>query len=213
MQQSDVSLEQLEILSRAADRLGVDVLDGGVWMLAHSQGVNDAVLTRYRLREVGLEPFAKLVGIGGAVLGGRIMETETGQAFLDGALMAGGEQGVNALLALKATQARHNFADAFGFAEADEYELAVQVEDAIRELTDAAFGGIVDLHDQGLVRAAFFGLAQTPDALGNVHPSDGAEDVASTTLGKKSGTFAKVDHILCIEDPEIAREISELAAG
>ena len=76
LQQSDTTLEQLEIL-RTSPMLGGKVLsdDAAAWMFAHSQGMIDSIFTDERLRAAGLVPFDRIVGVAGAVKGGRLIES------------------------------------------------------------------------------------------------------------------------------------------
>jgi hypothetical protein len=210
LQQSDVTLEQLEILRRNAATLGFDPLTGDRWFFAHSQGVTDAVLTDHRLRRAGLAGLGRIVGIAGATRGGRLIEAPIGAVFAQGAEDAAGEQGRVAIEELGATATTANLIEHLDITGANREEKLVH---RLSRRIDVAFGGVVDPSaPQGNVRGSFLFLAGLADGDGNVNPNDGVEDTSSTLLGKRSLAFQQVDHILITEDPALLRRmIEELA--
>jgi hypothetical protein len=69
-QSSDVFLQQLETMRKSQSMLGVDVLQSGATVIAHSQGSLDAALTRQRLEQAGFDKaIGKLVTLAPAFKG------------------------------------------------------------------------------------------------------------------------------------------------
>jgi hypothetical protein len=205
-QQSDVTLEQLEILRQNQAMLGFNIFNERGHFFAHSQGVNDGVITDERLREAGLDRLGRVVGVAGAVLGGRLIGTAVGDSFVAGAEAVAGEQGRYAFELLTPTLTMDALANHLNLEPTDPERRMQRLLNRLENRTYAAFGGVVDPNaPQGNVRAAFFGLAQLPDFYGQVAPNDGVENLDSTTLGRHSLTFQQTDHILITEDPNILR--------
>ncbi len=208
LQQSDVFLEQLEIIRRAWHRKARHLL-GDSWVFAHSQGVNDAVLTDHRLRTAEFVGFRRVVGIAGAVMGGRLLESAIGQSFVDGAFAIAGEQGAAAMEALKESVATAELIEHLAIPGPD-FAKRLNLEIHLVTRTFAAFGGTVDpALPQGNIRGTFLFLAGFPDGNGEVKPNDGVEDFTSTLLGSVNRVFPQTDHILITEDPEILAEMLE----
>jgi len=206
LQQSDTTLEQLEIL-RTSPMLGGKVLNRGLpaWMFAHSQGMIDTILTDERLRAAGLVPFERIVGVAGAVKGGRLIESAIGPVLIDGAEAVAGEQGRVAFELVGKTATVAILVDVLGIGGpefAEEFNLDIELV----KRTFAGFGGVLDSSaPQGNARLALLGLTDIPDGDGLVKPNDGVEDFDSTTLAQNNLIFEQVDHILIIEDPALLR--------
>ncbi len=211
LQQSDTTLEQLEIL-RTSSMLDDKVLDDDVpaWMFAHSQGMIDTILTDERLRAAGLVPFDRIVGVAGAVKGGRLIESVIGQLLIDGAEAVGGEQGRVAFELVGKTATVDVLADVLGIGGPDfakEFNLDIE----LIKRTFAGFGGVLDSSaPQGNARLALLGLTDIPDGDGLVKPNDGVEDFDSTTLAQNNLLFEQVDHIGIIEDPALLRAMLDV---
>jgi hypothetical protein len=211
LQQSDTTLEQLEIL-RSSPMLDDKVLNDGVpaWMFAHSQGMIDTILTDERLRAAGLVPFERIIGVAGAVKGGRLIESAIGPLLIDGAEAVGGEQGRVAFELVGKTATVDVLADVLGIGGPDfakEFNLDIE----LIKRTFAGFGGVLDSSaPQGNARLAFLGLTDIPDGDGLVKPNDGVEDFDSTTLAQNNLIFEQVDHILIIENPALLRAMLDV---
>lgn len=204
LQQSDTSLEQLELLRRHK-RLRSVVLrhNAKAWMFAHSQGMIDAVLTDHRLASAGLPIFNKIIGIAGAVKGGRLIESAIGPDLIAGAAFLAGEQGG---LAFELVSKTNTVAELIEHLDIPGPDFAKEFNLDIRLVnkTFAAFGGVLDnTAPQGNARVALLGLTGIPDGDGVVKPNDGVEDFDSTTLGQNNAIFQQVDHIQITEDPAL----------
>jgi hypothetical protein len=211
LQQSDTTLEQLEIL-RTSPMLGDKVLNNGVpaWMFAHSQGMIDTIMTDERLWAAGLASFEHIIGVAGAVKGGRLIESVIGPILIDGAEAVGGEQGRVAFELVGKTATVNALADVLGIGGPDfakEFNLDIE----LIKRTFAGFGGVLDSSaPQGNARLALLGLTDIPDGDGLVKPNDGVEDFDSTTLAQNNLIFEQVDHILIIEDPALLRAMLDV---
>jgi hypothetical protein len=210
-QQSDTTLEQLEIL-RTSPALPGSVLKRNepAWVFAHSQGMIDAVMTDHRLHTAGLPPFDRIIGIAGAVKGGRLIESVIGPSLIDGAEAAAGEQGRVAFESVGKTAVLNLLIDVLeipGPDFAQEFNLDIRLINR----TFAGFGGVLDSSaPQGLARLVLLSLTDIPDGDGLVKPNDGVEDFDSTTLAQNNAIFDQVDHILIIEDPGLLRDMLDV---
>jgi len=211
LQQSDTTLEQLEIL-RTSPELHNRVLSRGkpAWMFAHSQGMIDTILTDHRLRTAGLVSFERIIGIAGAVKGGRLIESAIGQLLIDGAEAAAGEQGRIAFELVGKTATVNSLIDLLEIPGPD-FAKELNLDIRLISRTFAGFGGVLDSSaPQGNARLALLGLTDIPDGDGLVKPNDGVEDFDSTTLAQNNLIFEQVDHILIIEDPALLREMLDV---
>jgi hypothetical protein len=211
LQQSDTTLEQLEIL-RISPILNGKVLNRGVpaWVFAHSQGMIDTILTDDQLRAAGLMGFERIIGVAGAVKGGRLIESAIGPFLIDGAEAVGGEQGRVAFELVGKTATVNALAEVLGIGGPDfAKELNLDIE--LVKRTFAGFGGVLDSSaPQGNARLGFLDLTDIPDGDGLVKPNDGVEDFDSTTLAQHNLIFEQVDHILIIEDPSLLRAMLDV---
>ncbi|MGE0869337.1 MAG: hypothetical protein AB7P03_12280 [Kofleriaceae bacterium] len=202
-QQSDVTLEQLEILRQNQSLIGFDPLGNKNWIFAHSQGVFDAVVTDHRLKEAHLNDFKRIVSVAGATQGGRLIGTPLGDTFVQGAEDAAGEQG---RIAFEALEPSVSIANLIEFLDVNGAHPEDKQRKRVRRAVWGAFSGSVDPNlPQGNIRDAFLFLAAQPDFRGEVTSNDGVENLDSTSLGKRRLTFVQADHILMIEDPAILR--------
>jgi hypothetical protein len=211
LQQSDTTLEQLEIL-RTSPMLGDKVLsdDTPAWMIAHSQGMIDSIMTDERLRAAGLVPFEHIVGVAGAVKGGRLIESAIGQFLIDGAEAVAGDQGRIAFELVGKTETVNALADVLGIG-GPEFAKEFNLDIELVKRTLAGFGGVLDSSaPQGNARVALLGLTDIPDGDGLVKPNDGVEDFDSTTLAQHNLIFEQVDHIGIIEDPALLRAMLDV---
>jgi hypothetical protein len=194
-QQSDVTLEQLELMHQERDQLGFDPLTEPAWIFAHSQGSNDAVISDQRLRDLGFAGFDHIITMGGALEGGRLINTATGLTWRAGATAAAGLQGDAAIFGLAPQITRQVFAA----------NLGVDPDDVASELgkrIDFAFGGEINLFFPfGNIRPGLLALASHPDEFGFVLPSDGMVNTRAARLDIPGGVFSQCDHVLIFEDP------------
>ncbi len=209
-QQSDTTLEQLEILRSSGGFFRSGFKRGRVgWFFAHSQGMIDAVMTDHRLRSAGLPSFDRIIGIAGAVKGGRLIESEIGPLLIGGAEAAAGEQGRIAFETVDRTATIANLIDVLeipGPPFAQELNLDIR----LISRTFAGFGGVLDSSaPQGNARQGLIDLTDIPDGDGLVKPNDGVEDFDSTTIAQHNLVFEQVDHIGIIEDPSLMRAMLE----
>jgi hypothetical protein len=209
LQQSDTTLEQLEIL-RTSPMLDDKVLEVPAWMFAHSQGMIDTILTDERLRAAGLESFERIIGVAGAVKGGRLIESAIGPFLIDGAEAVAGEQGRVAFELVGKTATVNVLADVLGIGGPD-FAVEFNLDIELIKRTFAGFGGVLDSSaPQGNARVALLDLTDIPDGDGLVKPNDGVEDFDSTTLAQNNLLFEQVDHILIIEDPALLRAMLDV---
>jgi hypothetical protein len=216
-QQSDVTLEQLQVLHGHSTDLGFDALTAGGTVFAHSQGAADIVLTQDRLLKAGFHGFDNIVTIGSAIKGGRLLATDTlAKGFANSAKGAGGavagDQAYTALADLEPSVTAIRMQDGLNIHTS---AASMDVEDRIRSYVTAAFGGAIDYKnpDTGNARLAFVAFSTTPDGAGSYLLNDGAENVDSTTLGQVSSTFPQVDHITSIEDPVLMKQMLQTLAS
>jgi hypothetical protein len=209
LQQSDTTLEQLEIL-RTSPMLEDKVLEVPAWVFAHSQGMIDTILTDERLRAAGLEPFERIIGVAGAVKGGRLIESAIGPFLIDGAEAVAGEQGRVAFELVGKTATVGVLADVLGIGGPD-FAVEFNLDIELIKRTFAGFGGVLDSSaPQGNARVALLDLTDIPDGDGLVKPNDGVEDFDSTTLAQNNLLFEQVDHIGIIEDPALLRAMLDV---
>lgn len=209
LQQSDTTLEQLEIL-RTSPMLEDKVLEVPAWVFAHSQGMIDTILTDERLRAAGLEPFERIIGVAGAVKGGRLIESAIGPFLIDGAEAVAGEQGRVAFELVGKTATVNVLADVLGIGGPD-FAVEFNLDIELIKRTFAGFGGVLDSSaPQGNARVALLDLTDIPDGDGLVKPNDGVEDFDSTTLAQNNLLFEQVDHIGIIEDPALLRAMLDV---
>ena len=214
LQQSDTSLEQLEVLRRHKRLRGV-VLNRGkpAWVFAHSQGMIDTLLTDHRLATAGLPRFARIVGIAGAVKGGRLIESVIGPDLIAGAALLAGEQGGTAFELVSKTNTVAALIEHLNITGPD-FARELNLDIRLINRTFAAFGGVLDPNaPQGNARAALLGLTLIPDGDGLVKRNDGVEDFDSTTLGQHNRIFQQVDHIQITEDPALLSEMLNVIAA
>jgi hypothetical protein len=205
--QSDLTLQQLDVLAQHAEELGADPLDGEAWVFAHSQGVNDILLSDARLRFAGLPGFSKIIAIAGAVLGGRLMETPSAFITLPAAGSAGGFPGLDSMIALAPNQTYAWMNQVLQ----PEDDSRAGIEAEIRESTDLAVAATINPFFPGFVRPMFYNLSFYPNNFGWVLPNDGFVDAESATLGRQRLELAGNDHVTIIEDPAAAQAIIEHA--
>ncbi len=209
LQQSDTTLEQLEIL-RTSPMLEDKVLEVPAWVFAHSQGMIDTILTDERLRAAGLESFERIIGVAGAVKGGRLIESAIGPFLIDGAEAVAGEQGRVAFELVGKTATVNVLADVLGIGGPD-FAVEFNLDIELIKRTFAGFGGVLDSSaPQGNARVALLDLTDIPDGDGLVKPNDGVEDFDSTTLAQNNLLFEQVDHIGIIEDPALLRAMLDV---
>ncbi len=208
LQQSDTTLEQLEILRTHRLTRGKVLKDArNVWMFAHSQGMIDTVITDHRLRSAGLPTFDRVIGIAGAVKGGRLIESFIGPDLIAGATFLAGEQGGAAFELVGKTNTVNSLIDILEIPGPD-FAKPLNLDIRLLNRTFAAFGGVLDsLAPQGNARAGLLALTDIPDGDGVVKPNDGVEDFDSTTLGQHNKIFQQVDHIQITEDPALLAEM------
>ncbi|MGE3454659.1 MAG: hypothetical protein AB7O24_06075 [Kofleriaceae bacterium] len=202
--QSDHTLEQLDQLWKLQDQLGVDPLAGDTWVFAHSQGVNDMVITDARLREAGFPGFGPIVGVCGAVLGGRFTANPAAWAIIPVAAGVGGFQGVDAMVALQPVQSYNWMEQVLRPTDTS----IAGIEAAIGERIDLAVAGAINPFWPGFVRPLMYNLSLYPNELGWVLPNDGFVDAHPAELGRHTVTLSG-DHFSMIEDPSIAQEIAQ----
>jgi hypothetical protein len=196
LQQSDTTLEQLEIL-RTSPMLDDKVLEVPAWMFAHSQGMIDTT-------------FERIIGVAGAVKGGRLIESAIGPFLIDGAEAVAGEQGRVAFELVGKTATVNVLADVLGIGGPD-FAVEFNLDIELIKRTFAGFGGVLDSSaPQGNARVALLDLTDIPDGDGLVKPNDGVEDFDSTTLAQNNLLFEQVDHILIIEDPALLRAMLDV---
>jgi hypothetical protein len=195
-QQSDVLLEQLEILRTKQDQLGFDPLAEPAWIFAHSQGSIDAVISDHRLRREGFAGFEHIITLGGALEGGRLIRTAVGLGWFNTALVVAGPQGGDAISGLAPDVVRSTLVEQLELASED--LLASELEHRI----DFAFGGSINLFfPVGNIRPGLWFLASQPDQFGLIGPSDGMVSTDSARVRARGALFNQVDHILLFEDP------------
>jgi hypothetical protein len=164
----------------------------------------------HRLRAAGLASFRRIVGISGAVKGGRLIESAIGPLFIEGAEAAAGEQGRIAFERVAKTATVNTLIDVLEIPGPD-FALDLDLDIRLIERTFAGFGGVLDSSaPQGNARLGLLGLTDIPDGDGLVKPNDGVEDFDSTTLAQHNLIFDPVDHILIIEDPALLRAMLEV---
>ncbi|MGE0872176.1 MAG: hypothetical protein AB7P03_26695 [Kofleriaceae bacterium] len=202
--QSDHTLEQLDQLWKIQDQLGVDPLAGDTWVFAHSQGVNDMVITDARLRDAGFAGLGPIVGVCGAMLGGRFTANPAAWAIIPVAAGVGGFQGVDAMIALQPLQSYSWMEQVL---RPTDTSLA-GIEAAISERVELAVAGAINPFWPGFVRPLMYNLSLYPNELGWVLPNDGFVDARSAELGRETITLSG-DHFSMIEDPAIAQEIMQ----
>ncbi len=201
-QQSDVLLEQLQILHEHKDELGFDALQEPAWMFAHSQGALDAVISDHRLRQAGFAGFERIISVGGALEGGRLIPTATGLSWRAGAALAAGFQGDAAIAELDPGIVQDILAEHL------ELDDESQVRTALDKRIDFAFGGTINPFFPPLnVRPGLFALASTPDLFGFVGPNDGMVSIDSSHRGRRTKTYNQTDHVQVIEDPDLLADM------
>lgn len=214
LQQSDTFLEQLEIL-RTSSQLRSRVLKPGIpdWVFAHSQGMIDTVLTDHRLYGAGLGQFDRIIGIAGAVKGGRLIESVIGPDLIAGAGFLAGDQGATAFELVSKTNTVAALIEHLHI-PGPEFARPLNLDIRLIARTFAAFGGVLDSGaPQESARTALLGLTDIPDGDGLVKPNDGVEDFDSTTLGQHNRIFEQVDHIQITEDPALLAEMLNVIAA
>ena len=144
LQQSDTFLEQLEIL-RNSSQLRRRVLNRGnsAWVFAHSQGMIDTVLTDHRLSRAGVGGFKRIIGIAGAVKGGRLIESVIGPDLIAGAGFLAGEQGATAFELVSKTNTVAALIELLDI-PGPEFAQALNLDIRLIARTFAAFGGVLD---------------------------------------------------------------------
>jgi hypothetical protein len=207
-QQSDVSLEQFQILHESRKELGFDVLQQPAWMFAHSQGAIDAVLTDDRLRKAGYAGFDNIVTIGAALGGGRLIRSMIGEGWLQAGLDASGEQGKLALNDLAPDVVEENFIKHLELSSAD------SIAPTLKDRIDYGFGGTIDAKAaKGNVRDGFLFLAGQLDGEGRLDPSDGVVSTESSSSFAAHGKlYPQTDHIGIIEDPDLLADMLAIVA-
>jgi hypothetical protein len=211
MQQSDTTLEQLEILRNSRELRGKILKESKrAWMVAHSQGMIDTVMTDHRLRSAGLVSFERIIGVAGAVKGGRLIESAIGPFLIDGAEAVAGEQGRVAFESVGKTATINALVDVLeisGPEFAEEFNLDIRLINR----TFAGFGSVLDSSaPAGNARPGLISLTDIPDGDGLVKPNDGVEDFDSTTLAQHNLIFDQMDHIGIIEDPALLRDMLDV---
>jgi hypothetical protein len=185
LQQSDTTLEQLEIL-RTSPMLEDKVLEVPAWVFAHSQGMIDTILTDERLRAAGLEPFERIIGVAGAVKGGRLIESAIGPFLIDGAEAVAGEQGRVAFELVGKTATVGVLADVLGIGGPD-FAVEFNLDIELIKRTFAGFGGVLDSSaPQGNARVALLDLTDIPDGDGLVKPNSSRSTTSASSRTRRS---------------------------
>ncbi|MGE0867310.1 MAG: hypothetical protein AB7P03_02025 [Kofleriaceae bacterium] len=222
-QQSDTTLEQLELLRQGWERDDFPFdpfAQTDAWIFAHSQANPDAVMTNARLETAGFKPYGKIVAMGSAILGCRVGGTMTWDNATNAAreTSGGGEQAANAYAALVPLTVRTNLATVLGLADPGEQlpidTLTTQLREPLRERIAYAIAPVVHpgpdlplmpVEDKGDVRIRYYNLAGMADFEGTDGknlPNDGLENLDSLTSAAQSTILYKVDHMGVFEGPQ-----------
>ena len=154
--------------------------------------------------------FERIIGVAGAVKGGRLIESAIGPLLIGGAEAVAGEQGRVAFESVGKTATINILVDVLEIPGPDfakEFNLDIRLINR----TFAGFGGALDSSaPQGNARLGMIALTDIPDGDGLVKPNDGVEDFDSTTLAQHNLIFDQVDHIQIIEDPALLRDMLDV---
>jgi hypothetical protein len=223
-QSSDVFLEQLEAMHKSRKLLGVDVLESGATVLAHSQGCLDTALTRKRLEEAGLGgAIGHLVAVAAPFKGSAFAEELLGTVAGSLALVVDNDDALRAVRSLDPDEVAKDFGpDEQRFVDlslagvvgprpsvrprAGFPPFEVRGHNNIR-LTLRALAGGMTLADFATGKGPrFFNLV---DILRRgSHQSDGLVSKDSADYGKRAEALAQpYDHAGIFEDPGVVDEI------
>jgi hypothetical protein len=206
-QASDLFIKQLSVMQKSPLIPGAADQIKGATVVAHSQGGLDAMLTRKRLEEAGVDhPFGKLITLATPFRGSPVSNETMAGVFSEIGERALHMQSMGAINALDPDYVKHRITDA------DQRFVDLSLIGS----TNAGEAGRDDLRIPFRVTKTAIGAVKTfarmfqgPDAQSN----DGLVTVASQTFGVNKHVLTKsYDHAGIAEDPAVIDVIAQYYA-